>query len=534
MNTQAKVYHDIYSSDSSKQYPKVSLTGNFIYYLLIFFAALIFTQALRSTASNIFFGFIFFLPWVMLIYALTARAYLKVTVLSESATISKLEPYTYALRVINESVIPYPFIDARINLPQADAVRCRERDVRFAMSPLAVYDIKNTINFRFRGTYRIGVDCIYVYDFFRLFRVRVDIGANTDIAVLPRRLNLVNADTSAISDSARETKKDPHSYEKIEISDIRDYRTGDPLKSIHWKLSSKAEDFIVRDYDTGSSKHTYIFCDMSVHFPTVPPEKAEPAEKTRQKKKSDAKLYTDTPASAQTYEGREVNGSASRTVDENVRDSSQSDSALNSEAPSTRENRTKGRRAKRAVRGNVAESEDAGNVPSVDVHELAENRFYDDMNEYCADGVVELTVAAVLRELREGNECTLLWFDRRSNEGFYCTTLRTLEDFNIIYTLFATAPLAPASDNVTRLSLMVSDTQDAKQLFVTSGIDAESVRLLCSMPGVSEGNAGATEVILYNPVERFAHIAERTNYIEGCRVQLASRGLKLAEGRIEA
>ena len=95
------------------------------------------------------------------------------------------------------------------------------------------------------------------------------------VSVLPRRLVMGEGEESAVSDSARESKKDPKSYEKIEISDIREYVTGDPLKSIHWKLSSKAEDFLVRDYDTGSSKKTLIFCDLSARFPTEPPERVE-------------------------------------------------------------------------------------------------------------------------------------------------------------------------------------------------------------------------------------------------------------------
>ncbi len=547
MNASAVGLSETKRPGAIRHYPKVSLTGNFIVYIVIFVAALIFTQALRSKASNIFFAFVFFLPWAMLIYALTARSTLKTYMLSDSATIIKLEPYTYRLRIINESIFPYPFIDAIMRLPQKNSVRCTDRSVSLAMSPLASYTISNTVKFRYRGTYEIGVSCLYVYDFFRMLRVRVDVGMFDTVSVLPRRLIMGEGEESAVSDSARESKKDPNSYEKIEISDIREYVTGDPLKSIHWKLSSKAEDFLVCDYDTGSSKKTLLFCDLSARFPSEPPERVEEKAPAKAKRKSAKKAKkrnerTQVEEPETPDEKPDARTSADRVPtfaaeDENNREMSGESVLTGTEARA----RARGQRRKKKLKGaqyreNKLEAETLQDNAQnqVDVSELTDDAYYDDMNEYCADGVVELTVAAVLRELRDNNECTLFWFDRRSETGVYSFTLRGIEDFNAIYKLFATSPLCPAEETVARLSRMVEDTQDTKQLYITSAIDPEAVRDLCSLPNVSDGASfGSSGVILYNPEERFAHRRERKLYIEGCRSQLMSKGLKLIEGRLD-
>ncbi|MBQ9080120.1 MAG: DUF58 domain-containing protein [Clostridia bacterium] len=486
---------------------KIALTGNFAIYVVLFIGALVFTQALRSKASNIFFGFVFALPWVMLIYALTSRLTLKIFMLSESAEVAKNQPYEYKIRLVNESVIPYPFIDAMIWLPQKNSVRCAKRTVKMTMSPRADYTVNNTVCFPFRGTYEIGVDCMYVYDFFRMFRIKVDVNIMETVYVLPRRLDLDIGQAEAVSDASRKTQKSNTSYEKIEISDIREYRSGDALKSIHWKLSSKSEEFMVRDYDTGSSRETYVFCDMSAGFATEPPEKPqEPIPSRKNKKRKSDK--------AEPTASNEVDGTTAEEV-----------------APV--EPVKKSRRARGRNKLEIATAEKREET-AVDVNELADDKYYEDMNEYCADGIVELTVSTVLKELRAGCECTLLWFDRRSESGIYCFTLRGLADFNAIFRLFATAPLCDASDSVTRLSAMMKDTQDIKQVYITSAIDPEAVKRLCSMPAVADGAAtGAAEVILYDPEERFAHINERKLYIEGCREQLASRGLRLTQGRLD-
>ncbi len=470
-----------------KKDKKIALTGNFAVYMVVFVAALIFTQALRSKASNIFFGFVFFLPWVMLIYAVTSRSTLKIFMLCESAEVAKNQPYDYKLRLVNESIIPYPFVDAMMWLPQANSVRCALRTVKMAFSPLSDYTVNNSVAFRFRGTYEIGVENIYVYDFLRMFRVKVDMNVKETVYVMPRKLNMDIGEANAISDSANKTQKSNNSYEKIEISDIREYRSGDALKSIHWKLSSKSEDFMVREYDTGSSRETYIFCDMSANFATEPPRRLPETPLLAERAAKIAKKKADR-AAAKRKEGED------------------SATAVKQEGDDT----------------------------AVDISALAQDSYYDDMNEYCADGVIELTVASVLKELRGGSECTLLWFDRRSDSGFYCFTLHGKADFDAIFRLFATAPLCSPEDSVVKLASMLSDSSDLKRIYITSNISPEAVRQLCAMPALADAGAtGAAELILYNPMERFAHPKDRKLYIEGCREQLMTRGLRLTEGLVE-
>lgn len=501
---------------------RLKLTKYFRIYILIFFVSVIFTQALRSRISNLFFIFVFLLPWVMLLYLSGAWAFLKFQMLSESETIEKNCPYTYKIRLLNESVIPYPFVEARLFLPQKNSVRCSVRSVHMTMSPLADYTVNNTVTFRFRGTYEIGVDCVYVYDFFRIFRLRLDIGTTEKVSVLPRKLILDVSTANAVSDSAKKTQKSLTSYEKIEISDIREYRSGDPLKSIHWKLSSKSEDFLVRDYDTGSSKESFVFCDMSASFPNEAPGK-EPPKSDKTDKKVSKNDKNDKKKPRTSPDVREI-----------------SDEELAEQTKSRAEAIEKGKRRRRAAKAakenriELAEAHEKIAEKNVDVAELAEPAFYDDMNEYCADGIVELTVSCVLRELRGGSVCTLVWFDERSPSGVYCFTLRSKDDFDAIFKLFATSPLCGTENSVARLSGMMKDTQDVKQIFVTSSITPEAVRDLCDMPSVADGAvSGAAEVILYDPEERFANPAERKNYIESCRGQLAAKGLRLTVGRLD-
>lgn len=527
---------------SDKDEPAFTVTPRFSSYIILFIVSLVFTQALLSKVSNIFFWFIFLLPFVLLVYTLIARASLSVSMLCDSVTTEKNTPYTYSFRIENNSILALPFVEAQVSIPQSNAVRCTERTVRISMAPKTAYHMKNTVSFRFRGTYDIGVKCFYVYDFFRIYRARVDVEDLTTVYVLPRRLTLEDTAAHSISDDTARTVRSPLVVDKLEVSDIRDYRNGDSLKAIHWKLSSKSETFIVKDYNTGTSNQTVVFCDLTPHFPDEPPKKKEEiaAEEAAKGKKKLTRKEKKAARRARKEEARLAadRKRKNRRVKETAETHALTDEALQARLDQRNavtesldaKNKTKADAVNDAINA-AAEAAVETAEETVDVHELATPAFYEDMNEYLADGVVELTIATVLAELRKGHEVLLLWFDRRSDTGVFAYPLRGADQFENIYHLFATAPLCSPDRKVTSLTAMIADIQSAKQLFVVSTMDTAMVTDLCSLPGVSDaGSFGSAEVVLYNPEERFLYPRERALYLEGCREQLAASGLSLTAG----
>ncbi len=520
---------------SDRDEPAFTVTPRFSSYVILFVVALVFTQALLSKVSNIFFWFIFLLPVVLLVYTLIARASLSVSMLCDSVTTEKNTPYTYEFSIDNRSIFALPFVEAQVSIPQSNAVRCTERTVRISMAPLTGYRMKNTVSFRFRGTYDIGVKCFYVYDFFRIFRARLDVENLTTVYVLPRRLNLDETAAHSISDDTARTVRSPLVVDKLEVSDIRDYRSGDSLKSIHWKLSSKSETFIVKDYNTGTSNQTVVFCDLTPHFPDEPPKKKDEASAETEGKK---KLTRKEKKAARKARKEEAKLAADRKKkNKRIKETSETRSLSDEALQARLDQRSAVAESLDARNGNLNHAAGSVNtaseaeVETVDVHELAEAVFYEDMNEYLADGVVELTIASVLAELRKGHEVLLLWFDRRSDTGVFGYPLRGVDEFENIYHLFATAPLCAPDKKVTSLTAMLADIQSAKQMFVVSTMDTAMISDLCGLPGVSDaGSFGSAEVVLYNPEERFRYPRDRALYLEGCREQLAANGLSLTAG----
>ena len=482
----------------------ISITYRFWIWAAIWIAGLIFTQALRAPASSIFFGFVSIVPWASLAYALIAKATLKIFMLSDTTVTEKNKPFTYEFRIINEAFLPFPFIDAYIKLPRRSSVRTSERCVRVGMPPMSNYTVKGTVKFRFRGTYEIGVTSFYVYDFFRIFRVRSHMGTYSTVYVLPRKLVLDTSDAFSVSDSALRTVKAPYVYDRLEVADIRDYMPGDSLKSIHWKLSSKSEEFIVNDYNTGSADVSYIFCDMSAHFPDEAPEKpfVNPFEK---KDEEDPEAQKENLTVAPEEEDSESEKSDAPAAEETEA------------AEKTDENQSKKKKKSKKKTPDPAKP---------DIHALINDEAYEDMNEYCADGAIELTIAVILRELRSGRDVTLMWYDDRSEIGAFVFDLHTVEDFDIIFRLFASAPTVHSDKKISRLAASAGDTKDSKVMIVLPVLDEESVDDICEIPRISE-------VIAYSAEDRFLYPELRRSFIDDCREQFSARGIKLIDGKFD-
>ena len=113
-----------------------------------------------------------------------------------------------------------------------------------------------------RGVYHVGLDAIVVGDVFGLFTFHRKIrGARQKIEVRPAVTDLppmqllsTESDAGIISRSTEDTASP---------SDTRNYQMGDPLKRIHWKLSARKRELLVRTYEESAKPDTLIMLDLS-------------------------------------------------------------------------------------------------------------------------------------------------------------------------------------------------------------------------------------------------------------------------------
>ncbi len=575
------------------------LPGAAVYLVLLIFAVL-FTQFLRNPVSNAFFWFVCFLPIASLVHALLGKAAIQVFVECDTVKAQKNQTVEYEMRIINSSPLPYPFLETYISEPRDDGVRCNKKKFILSLVSFGGHVIRNKVTFRYRGLYEIGVECIYISDLFRMFAVRLDVENYAAVTVYPRKMTFERVAPPFTTDSPSAVVSRNVTGERTEPSDIRDYVAGDPVKNIHWKLSSKADDIKLREYGSVEDRHVYIFCDLAkaTHAPeksasqiyealrknisdsrdrktkklkaALNKENRETAVETKnnasdkkvenvfvriknafRKKAGDSKYRRNVKAGMD-----ENTASTVRMIDDLI--SSTSRKALEREYKKKEKEEIKEAAADAARREKIKKTEAAlekaneeSDLEKIISAARREEKDEDpdvrafggrvkkeemaDFDEYCADGVVEMAIAAALTEIRKGNVCTLAWFDRRCDSGIASVTAGSAPEFESAYTSLSTAANVDSEARVSYLTTAVTDSSNITLKIVTSNIDPVNLAEISGIPAVfgGAGTGCAAELILFSPAHRFEDPLERRAYAAESALRLLKSGIvthEMAEG----
>ena len=244
-----------------KSESRIYLTARFWIYIGLIVFAVFFTQALISSVSAVILVFLMLIPILSVLYIVIQAVSVKIYLNSDSAEIEKNSAADFSLTVANESPLPYPFLEAMISVTSDDAVRCENQLTRLSLIPFGKYIIRKNPVFRYRGSYMIGITNMYIYDLFRMVRYRIDTELFHEIFVMPRRMVLNRYTATDAESELTDTVSRHAGSDNTEINDIRDYIPGDGMRSVHWKLSSKKDDLLVKEFAKNNEKQSVIFVD---------------------------------------------------------------------------------------------------------------------------------------------------------------------------------------------------------------------------------------------------------------------------------
>lgn len=116
------------------------------------------------------------------------------------------------------------------------------------------------LSFTHIGMGTIQVREVVLYDLLGLFHIRKAISPQKRIMILPPRgeendIQIYNAQISSTGQEEEEGVLIPNSAGNRDLFTVRPYQRGDALPRIHWKLSAKQEEWMVREF--GDERHPF-------------------------------------------------------------------------------------------------------------------------------------------------------------------------------------------------------------------------------------------------------------------------------------
>lgn len=118
------------------------------------------------------------------------------------------------------------------------------------------------------GHMKIHVPAVEYQDLLGLFSFRDSVGIMEETLVYPWEIRLRaelsrRPETKSFGEMYDQQKK---GQDVSEVAGIRDYVPGDSMNSIHWKLSGKLDQLVVREFGSPSNYNTLILYEMVKNF----------------------------------------------------------------------------------------------------------------------------------------------------------------------------------------------------------------------------------------------------------------------------
>ncbi len=113
------------------------------------------------------------------------------------------------------------------------------------------------------GLLHIELKKIRITDWLGIMDFSKKLDDHTEISILPFSRVSVEPDLSVVNTGMtemEESKKKGHDYS--EVSEIREYQPGDKLQNIHWKLSAKKDELMVKDRESLSSSQILMLVEL--------------------------------------------------------------------------------------------------------------------------------------------------------------------------------------------------------------------------------------------------------------------------------
>lgn len=213
-------------------------------------------------------GFELLLPVIMLISLQFMTHKVTVSPEEEKDQIQKGEFWNVILKVNNPGWMPIPFI--RVELEYEEILTQKKQNCRFwgKAGGRKETEIVCRMKEKYCGKIRVTLKTVRIYDYLRLFSKKIAAEGQAEIAVLPEIYitevfqNPISA--HMIMDSEEHDESRPGS-DVSEVFQIREYQKGDTLQRIHWKLSAREDELMVKDYSLPLGYRVMLYLDY--HLP---------------------------------------------------------------------------------------------------------------------------------------------------------------------------------------------------------------------------------------------------------------------------
>jgi|GEM_PF-6877216 len=233
-------------------------------YLILLVVLFLFLILYRGVLSLQLFLFALIFPAALWILLRILKYTLHASLRHSDLPVRTGDSFQWVLSIQNRSFLPASHADVTLEYGTSLSDDIQKVCIQLPVLPCNTQRVRFTFRAAACGTLTMRVGKLTVYDPLRLFRARILLNAEDTVCVLPAADPMLGAqwefklDTDSDSDTFDQKKAgdDPS-----ELFDLHLYREGDAVSRIYWKLSSKLDQLLVKEYSLPLSGQMLLLPD---------------------------------------------------------------------------------------------------------------------------------------------------------------------------------------------------------------------------------------------------------------------------------
>ncbi len=240
---------------------------NKILYLLLASYSVVFAILYNAYVTATIMVLILCLPVFLLVILFGTTPFIKVKVYRSEKLVTRGEDITISVQVKNTSIFPITYCRLYfVSYGEGKKEQVKEQ-IRIAMDAKSEQIIRCQIKANHCGIMTFSCDTVRNYDYFRIFSLRKPCKKQIKIMVLPKLYEIeeefIPNPCGIVMDSDVFSKK-KSGDDPSEVFGIREYQEGDRLHRIHWKLSSKKDQLMIKEFSLPVNCSVDILVDLYV------------------------------------------------------------------------------------------------------------------------------------------------------------------------------------------------------------------------------------------------------------------------------
>ncbi|WP_026518165.1 DUF58 domain-containing protein [Butyrivibrio sp. MC2021] len=234
-------------------------------YLLILLGSLVLASFYGGPVSFVLLYALLLMIPISLIYMIINIFSVSLYQEIEVHKLAKGDTHNYRVLVENSGILPIHNMTFGLYRDRSEFVSLRDGD-EVSLDVRQKKEISSGISCKYAGAYNIGVEDLFFTDPFRIMRLKYPVPYSFRAIVSPRITDIAD-DFLDIENMVNSSGlKSARLFEETPGSDMRAYRSGDPLSAINWKVSARLSELMVRVPDK-LEKRTVTLILLAVNVP---------------------------------------------------------------------------------------------------------------------------------------------------------------------------------------------------------------------------------------------------------------------------